>query len=100
MDLQNLYKTMDVSHLSVDEVEHELYIRKVAYGVKEQESAKRRRLKEKMKEERENNNFTVINSWRKLSDEVSLIKSKLKVIQELLEGSKTLSHQKIKLKTK
>lgn len=100
MDLQKLYQSMDVSHLSVDEVEHELYIRKVAYGEKELDSAKRRRLKEKMKEERATDSFTVTNTWRKLFDEISLIKSKLHVIQDLLEGPRTPSHLKIKLKTK
>uniref|UniRef100_A0A1S4K6B9 Polypeptide of 976 aa n=2 Tax=Culex quinquefasciatus TaxID=7176 RepID=A0A1S4K6B9_CULQU len=100
MDLQILYQSMDVSHLSVDEVEHELYTRKITFSAKEPDSTKRRRLKEKMKEEKATKDFTVVNTWRKLSDELSIIKAKLHVIQGLLESSKTPVHQKIKLKTK
>lgn len=100
MELQKLYYNMDVSHLAIDEIEHELYVRKISFKSNELESTKRRRLKEVMKNERETNSFKACNSWRTLPEEITLIKSKLLVITGLLENPKTPALQRIKLKTK
>ncbi|XP_062704471.1 pre-mRNA-splicing factor SLU7-like [Aedes albopictus] len=49
MDMQTMYASMDVSHLSVDEVEYELLIRNILFHFDDHESIKRRKLRDKLK---------------------------------------------------
>lgn len=51
------YRSMNVEHLLVDEIEHELVVRQVAFKSGESRDAKKRLLREKLKEQRENNDF-------------------------------------------
>lgn len=102
MDLQALYKNLNVSHLSVDEVEHELLIRKIVFSFHEHESVKRRRLKDRMKQEKNlpTITFTYSPTWKEVANEISIIYSKSSVIKNLLDNPKTDVHQKEKLKTR
>lgn len=97
-----MYKGMDVSHLSIDEVEYELLARNILFGIDEHESIKRRKLKDQMRKEKELDNVAVIHSptWRDVTEEISIIKSKLAVIGGLLENPKTDNRQREKLKTR
>lgn len=77
MDLQSLYKNLDVSHLSVDEVEHELLIRNILFDLDEHESKKRRKLKDRMREELSMDSVVHSVTWRDADEEMSIINSKL-----------------------
>lgn len=102
MDLQSMYRCMDVSHLSIDEVEHELLVRNMLFGLDEHESIKRQKLQDRMKGEKELTNVAVVYSptWRNVVEEISLIKSKLIVIEGILENPKADTCQREKLKTR
>lgn len=100
MDLQEMYKRLDVSHLSVDEVEHELLIRNILFGLAEHESVKRRKLKDRLKEERGMGIVSYSPTWRHVTEEISVIKSQLMVIHSLLENPKTLTRLREKLRTR
>ncbi|XP_062700163.1 myosin-2 heavy chain-like [Aedes albopictus] len=100
MDMQTMYASMDVSHLSVDEVEYELLIRNILFHFDEHESIKRRKLKDKLKSEKETKSFAFSQPWRNLDEELVTISSKLKVIGGLLENPKTDARQRQKLKTR
>lgn len=102
MDLKTQYFRMDVSHLSIDEVEYELYIRKIAYGLTEHESKKRRRLKDQLKQERDSNSPVIVvsGSWSTTTEELRLIFSKLITIGALLENPKLDARNKEKMKTR
>lgn len=95
-----MYASMDVSHLSVDEVEYELLIRNILFHFDEHESIKRRKLKDKLKSEKETKSFAFSQPWRNLDEELVTISSKLKVIGGLLENPKTDARQRQKLKTR
>lgn len=100
MDLQTLYKNLDVSHLSVDEVEHELLIRNILFDLDEHESKKRRKLKDKMKSEKEKEGFVASPIWRKIKEEIQIIEIKLKIIEDLLGSPKMDDRKRQKLKTR
>ncbi|EAT38632.1 AAEL009494-PA [Aedes aegypti] len=100
MDLQTMYASMDVSHLSVDEVEYELLIRNILFHFDEHESIKRRKLKDRLKSEKESKTFSFSQPWRNVDEELVTISSKLKVIGGLLENPKTDARQRQKLKTR
>lgn len=97
-----MYKGMDVSHLSIDEVEHELLARNILFNIGEHESIKRRKLKDQMKKEKAMDNVSVVHSpvWRDMVKEIAIIRSKLTVIGGLLDNPKTDSRQREKLKTR
>lgn len=91
---------MNVSHLSIDEVEHELLIRNILYGLDEHESIKRRKLKDRMRTERENNTFVASPSWRAVTEEISIISANLRTIGKLLISPKLDARLKEKLCTR
>lgn len=100
MDIQSLYKKIDVSHLSIDEVEHELLIRNILYGLDEHESIKRRKLNDQMRKERNKNRLVTAPSWRSVIEELEIIRSKLLVIGGLLDNPKADARQREKLCTR
>lgn len=91
---------MDVSHLSMDEVEHELLMRNMMYGLDEHESIKRRKLKDKMKHEREKNIFVAAPIWRSVPEEIEIVRAKLSVISGLLDNPRADARQREKLCTR
>lgn len=102
MDLTAQYHKMDVSHLSIDEVEYELFIRKISYNLNEHESVKRRKLKDQLRKERALDSPVLIGSgtWSTTSDELRVIFSKLITIGSLLESSKLDARNREKLITR
>lgn len=95
-----MYTCMDVSHLSVDEVEYELLIRNILFHFDEHESIKRRKLKDRLKGERESKTFAFSQPWQNVDEELVTIGSKLTVIGGLLENPRTDARQRQKLKTR
>lgn len=97
-----MYRCMDVSHLLIDEVEHELLIRNIFCDIDEHESTKRRKLKDRMRKEKEMDSITVVHSptWRNVKEEIWIIRSKLMAIEGLLENPQTNARQREKLKTR
>lgn len=95
-----MYASMDVSHLSVDEVEYELLIRNVLFNFDEHESIKRRKLKDRLRSEKDSKTFAFSQPWENLEEELVRISGKLKVIRGLLENPKTDARQREKLKTR
>lgn len=102
MDLKTQYLRMDVSHLSIDEVEYELFIRKISYSLTEHESVKRRRLKDQLKQESDTNSPLIVRRsfWSTTTEELRLIFSKLITIGALLENPKLGARNKEKMKTR
>lgn len=102
MDLHTLYLSMDVDHLSVGEIEHELLIRNILFDFQTSDSAKRRKLKERLREEK---NMTTVppifaRTWRTASEELEVISGQIKLIYTVLTSRKTDSRQRSKLKTR
>lgn len=97
-----MYKSMDVSHLLIDEVEHELLIRNILFSSDEHDSVKRRKLKDRMRQEQEIDSFSVTQSpkGREIPDEISIIKTKLSTIESLLNNPKAIGRAKEKIKTR
>lgn len=102
MDLLILYRKMDPSHLSTDEVEYELLIRDILYDPNEHESIKRRRLRECLKQERlENTSIdSYSRSWQTTREETELIFKKIITINSLFESPKLDARNREKAKTR
>lgn len=85
------YRSMNTDHLLDDELEHELIIRGVEYSSGESRDMKKRKLRHKLKEQREINDFTikVIDSEEGCKREMMQIEEKLVKIRDKLEHSKT-----------
>ncbi|XP_062558100.1 reticulocyte-binding protein homolog 2a-like [Armigeres subalbatus] len=102
MDLQSAYRHMEVSHLAIDEVEHELLIRNLLFHFDDHESVKRRKLKDRMKEERSVgiNATAFARTWRTAKEEISIIRSRIQVIRGIFENPKADARQREKLRTR
>lgn len=93
---------MNVSHLAEDEVEHELLIRNMLFHFDDHDSVKRRKLKDRMKEERNVgiNPTAFARTWRSAKEEIETIKSHVKVIGGIIENPRTDARQKEKMRTR
>lgn len=102
MDLQAEYRNLDVSHLAVDEVEHELLIRNLLFHFDDHDSVKRRKLKDRMKEEKSIgvNPTAFARTWRTAKEEIGIIRSHIKIIGGILANPKTDARQKEKMRTR
>lgn len=80
------YRSMNTDHLLDDELEHELIIRGVEYSSGESRDMKKRKLRHKLKEQREINDFTikVIDSEEGCKREMMQIEEKLVKIRDKL----------------
>lgn len=86
-----LYKRTNVSHLSIQEVEFELHIRDILFDFSEHESVKRRRLKDRLQDEKENaREVSFSKPWREMVEELEIVMKNLTSITSFLEkGPKT-----------
>lgn len=102
MDLQSAYRHMDVSHLAIDEVEHELLIRNMLFHFDDHDSVKRRKLKDRMKEERNMgiNSTAFARTWRTAQEEIEIVRSRIQIIRGIFENPKADARQKQKLRTR
>ncbi|XP_058456351.1 nexilin-like [Malaya genurostris] len=93
---------MNVSHLTIGEIEHELLIRNLLFRKVDHESIKRRKLKDRMKEERDMGvvSTAFARTWRSAEDEIAVISSNLTAIAELLDCPRSDARQIEKLKTR
>ncbi|XP_062708906.1 uncharacterized protein LOC134288341 [Aedes albopictus] len=94
MDFQSLllqYRSMNTDHLLDDELEYELVIRGVEYSSGESRDLKKRKLRHKLKEQREISDFSmeVIDSEEGCKKELMQVKEKLTKIRDKLENSRT-----------
>lgn len=82
------YRSMNVEHLLADEIEHELLIRQVAFKSSESVDAKKRKLRNKLKEQRETNVFAVVylKKTDECKDELNRVDEKLAKIRDHLEN--------------
>ncbi|XP_055616990.1 uncharacterized protein LOC129762589 [Toxorhynchites rutilus septentrionalis] len=85
------YRSMNVDHLLVDEIEYELEVRQVPFTESESRDVKKRKLRTILKEQRESNNFelTSCESQEECEKENQLLIEKIAKIQHQLESSKT-----------
>lgn len=102
MDLQTAYRNIDVSHLAIDEVEHELLIRNMLFHFDDHDSVKRRKLKDRMKEERSRgiNSTAFARTWRTAQEEIEIVRSRIRVIRGIYENPKADARQRQKLRTR
>lgn len=101
MEYQVRYKSLDVSHLLNEELEFELAIRKIPFEVNEHDSIKRRKLKDKLKEEKLNSAPIIFQEPLGIvEEELEPIAENIKEITSLLEKSKLHARDKQKLQTR
>lgn len=84
------YRSMNAEHLLDDELEHELIVREVLYSSGENRGMKCGKLRHKLKEQRENGDFTVtrIESEEECRREFKQVDEKLAKIRYELENGK------------
>lgn len=88
-ELEMHYRSMDVKHLLVDEVEHELLIRQEEFSGGDTLDAKRRKLRGVLKAQKESNNFDVLLVSEKYCEgEYEQVVTKLDHIRMMLENKK------------
>lgn len=96
------YQLMNAGHLLGDEVEYELAIRQIPFKVGDSRDAKRRRLRQTLKEQREKNNFEVVLALS--SDEclrdLHVVDEKLAKIRDQLENRRTKKSELPELQTR
>lgn len=102
MNLQLEYRHMNVSHLAIDEVEHELLIRNMLFHFDDHESVKRRKLKDRMKEERGLgiNSVAFARTWRSAKEEITMVNSRMNAIAGIFDNPKADIRQKQKMRTR
>lgn len=96
------YQLMNAGHLLVDEVEYELTIRQVPFNVGDSRDVKRRRLRQKLKEQKEKNDFEVdftLSSDECLRD-LHVVDEKLAKIRDQLENRRTKKSELPELQTR
>lgn len=102
MEYQIRYKSLDVYHLLKEELDFELFIRNIPFAMNEHDSIKRRKLKDKLKEERSLNtsqmNFRVPSE--EIEQEIEPIVENVKEITLLMEKSRPNTREKQKLQTR
>lgn len=96
------YRSMNVDHLLDDELEHELVIRKVDYSSGESRATKNRKLRRKLKDQREMGDFTVslLDSEEECRREFGQVDEKLAKIRYRLESGKSKKTNMLEVKTR
>ncbi|EAT34514.1 AAEL013259-PA [Aedes aegypti] len=96
------YQSMNVAHLLVDEVEYELKIRQVPFNVGDSRDVKRRRLRQKLKEQKEKNNFEIVleMSPEECKRDLNIVDEKIAKIHDQLENRRTRKSELPELQTR
>ncbi|XP_053698916.1 probable replication factor C subunit 1 [Sabethes cyaneus] len=96
------YRSMNVEYLLADEIEHELLIRQVAFKTGESIDAKKRKLRNKLRELRETNIVTLayFENPAECEDELNRVDEKLAKIRDQLENRKPKKAELPVLKTR
>lgn len=102
LDTQMQYTNLLVHHLERQELEHELMIRAVQFEARDNQAALRRRLRDRLKEEKGSNvadvDFTRCN--RSVDEEIKLIDANVHSIREILENKVDFEGVRNTLKTR
>lgn len=102
LEFQLQYKNLLVHHLEKEEIEHELAIRAVQFEKTESRSAIQRRLRDRLKEERDRNIVDV--DFQRLGttadEEIKIIDTNLETIRKFLENKTRFEGVKDSLKTR
>lgn len=96
------YQLMNAGHLLVDEVEYELAVRQVPFKIGDSRDVKRRRLRQKLKEQRDKNDVEIVFtlSPEECVRDLNVVDEKLAKIRDQLENRRTKKSELPELQTR
>lgn len=102
VELQLLYKNLLVHHLERQEIEYELQVRAVQFDKTDSRSALQRRLRDRLKEERDQAKVDcdILRCKRSVDEEIKIIDENLESIRNYLEGKVRFEGIRDSLKTR
>lgn len=102
LEIQTQYSSLLVHHLERQELEHELLIRAVQFEAKDTQAALRRRLRDRLKEEKGSNapDIDLTRCDRSIDQEIHLVDANVLSIREILENKVPFDGIKDTLKTR